>query len=297
MNDQIEFKKFNVHFDTTSNIPLINSISVPPAEFDVVARKLGYEKTESTDGFKRQHDKEVLLMLTEHRASGERQLDTLRRIIAERDNAVASLKTERDAFHTCLIDGVTYRGNEETIGAFKAMHGWYTSLIDSWKRVAKEVGEPEEYDDDSIVAKVADLKRQLAVLNNEKIGLRALHGAAEQEVESLKRQLAESESVAKSLREQLHSSRERTEQLRGELQEAKAQCEKDSGELTIAWDRVRKLEVKTELAIPEKWQKAIEKCYNSNAYQENPFIDRVAHRIGLQLSELADELEKPEAKR
>ena len=88
-----------------------------PAEFDVVARKMGYVKHVDADVRYYEH----ISIDGFHAVVNKSTANTIRRIIADRDNAVASLKNERDAFRTCTIDGVTYRGNEETIGKLRSL--------------------------------------------------------------------------------------------------------------------------------------------------------------------------------
>ena len=106
-----------------------------PAEFDVVARKLDYVKREHLCGVSGWS--EIGDVLLADRENSESPLETLRRLKSERCSGCrqcserANNRVAAATSHTCLIDGVTYRGNEETIRALEYEQAAYTGASKS----------------------------------------------------------------------------------------------------------------------------------------------------------------------
>jgi len=285
-------------------------------EVDLFCRSRGYMKTlERVCGSMWMRDIRDELKLP-HDAPIEIILDTLRRIIAEREIAkrdewsgeicsavlqirrpeettsTAILRLVSEQSHTCLIDGVTYRGNEEMIGKMEEMLQTCRHYI----------------------ANKFDLKRQLAEAKDDNVILFSANGALGEEAGELRNQLNEANKSIEEWRLSSISRLEHMQELQIELTQLRAELQMVSRHLASG-------------RIPEKWQKAIETVLDgiddmspgtrsiSNALCPIPDtwgelaasdivrasrtkdirdIDSAASAC---IRWLADELEKPEAKR
>ena len=168
-----------------------SNIKPEPIEFEVTRKRgyviLGDKSWEAWD------------ILSAMRNPGESCVAALRRIVAERDKLnedCARLRSDEEALeqrlsesHTCTIDGVTYRGNDETI-----------EQLNEQQRAIKEFVQITVEN----TREKKDLSRQLA----------SSDAIRRQEIEDFKRQLAEAKEQTKDVLQD-------NKNIRGELQEAK----------------------------------------------------------------------------
>lgn len=227
-----------------------------PAEFDVVARKMGYSSHQwireiqdtlskqanlisedfrdtlrriigERDDYQKKLEPLHLELLSEGDTDHERPIDTLRRILDEYRSSTR---------HQCTIDGVTYRGNEETIFALKRQHEMAeargnlltkdreiiadlkcqlaeSNTASKWMRKKRQAGEDA---DDTILRIESDLALKDALIRNqdqnakhlaEHLGVddsRAIYDAVCAKHDELKRQLTEVKAKLKHTEEVLN---------------------------------------------------------------------------------------------